>query len=179
MAKKLKTQDVVRLTGTTRRRVEAWARSDGTEPALIDIPKARPRVWDAAELLAAALVTVATNTGAPLGALRGIEQLIREAGPVERLRSARLMVTLPTRADTEKVETEGTRWTPPLLVLSAGKFEEVMQGAIPVLGDVPTLGDVQTHLVVHVGEVLLALEKAGAELSARGALDEREGVEVA
>ncbi len=146
MARKLKTQDVVRLTKTTRSRVEAWRRA-----GIVEVPQARPLLWDDEELLTAALVASFTDAGAPLDAVRGLQQLLRDAGSLDDLRAARLVVTLPTRADVEAAARDGIPYDTARLVRSDAALEELTRAAA------------QTLVVVDVGKILDVLERARAE----------------
>jgi len=141
-----RTQDVVRLTGTTRRRVEAWRRA-----GVIEVPQARPLLWGDEELLTAALVGAFTDAGAPLDAVRGLQELIREAGSPEELRGARLVVALPTRADVEAAARDGIPYGRAQLVSSDAALEELTRSAA------------QTLVVVDVAKILDALERARAQ----------------
>lgn len=146
MTRNLKTQDVVRLTKTTRARVEAWRRA-----GIVEVPQARPLMWGEEELLAAALVAAFTDAGAPLEAVRGLQSLIRGAGSPEELRAARLVVALPTRADVEAAARDGIPYGRAQLVSSDAALEELTRGAA------------QTLVVVDVGQILDALERARSQ----------------
>jgi hypothetical protein len=198
MTGKIKTQDVVQLTGTTRRRLELWVRTEG----LIDIPKVRPLVWDEDQVLAAALITDATDAGAPLDALRGIHELIRNAGSRCRLRAAQLVVTLPTRKQAEtgspalappRLEWPpygeyGSRLPPDALNAYRAAHGGVAPGAL-----LPSGATLETYIArpagivsgcvcmfsVEIGLFIDWLDARRTELLTEGALDEREAVEVA
>ena len=146
MTRNYRTQDVVRLTGTTRRRVEAWRRA-----GVVEVPQTRPLLWGDEELLTAALVAAFTDAGAPLDAVRGLQALIRGAGSPEELRGARLVVVLPTKTDVEAAAAEGIPYQTATLVSSDAALEELMRSAA------------QTLVVVDVGQILDALEQARAQ----------------
>ena len=152
MNRQFKTQDVVRLTKTTRSRIEEWRRR-----GIVEVPQARPLLWGDEELLTAALIAAFTDAGAPLEAVRGLQVLIRQCGSPELLRGARLVVTLPTRTDVEGAAADGIPYHTAKLIKSDSALIELAHGAA------------QTLVIVDVGEILNALERARAEDEGRGA----------
>jgi len=146
MDRKYPTKAAVRITRKSRRRLEAWVR-DG----VVEVPRARPLLWGDEELLTAALVGAFTDAGAPLDAVRGLQELIREAGSPEELRGARLVVALPARADVEAAARDGIPYGRAQLVSSDAALEELTRSAA------------QTLVVVDVAKILDALERARAQ----------------
>lgn len=149
MTRRYPTKEAVRITKTSRWRLEAWVR-DG----VVAVPRARPLLWGDDELLAAALVAAFTDAGAPLEAVRGLQALIREAGSAEELRAARLVVVLRRGADVEAAGLGEIPYQQAQLVRSDAALEELARSAI------------QTLVVVDAGKILDALEEARGQEAA-------------